>query len=736
MNLLFKIVLGGAALFAAFSLASPCALAGEPVAASHPPLVMLNELGFFAGREYFVLRSGRAKLILQADRADLGPAFTWIMVDAQEGIQGRKKESAFNFSGETAFSSSAVTVELGDFPFTALGHRTETRWTREEGVPAVEAVWWAGGIRVTERICAISGAGAFRRSIRLESADLAGRQSVKLKLGLLPGAALRNGRILQQDRAGAKMAIFFGGNIPVQGNIAEGSAEIGPIVLNIGQSVTLETLLVAQIPGGDDAAFTRQILSLGDPALSAGLAPTRAYWDKTSLVVTDDRTVSELFDKARIGLLGYAADDGTIDAGVFEYGHQWVRDTSNTTLGLTLAGHFELAHAALLHVLTKMITKDGAAMWSGGFLAPEAEELDQMGEFLHSLREYCDWTGDQSLVREHRDQLLKLIERPIAPRYLDASGMVHDNQEFDEHTYDDAYELAYQTYVILGLREASELAPLFGAEDRVARWRTIADRMEAAMLSHPTKSLVVDGHLIKRRKVSGGVADEVPEYPWGYPDSPNKTEGRHLMEPDASEAFPISLGLVDPHSPLARRTLDRLEGLWNARWSDGGYDRYNSSNEPDTPGAWPLATMWILRAQHDAGLFDRSRRSLEWMNSVQGGRTGAWFEAIPSNRGDEMRCGLIPWVSAEVAFFVVQDYLGIRFDQHRIRIRPALFPGGPPVKADLRFREGRLRLQITGSGPIDEAWVDGKPLSVGADGSVLLPGDFAAGEVKIRCHDK
>ena len=736
MKLMFKIVTIGAALAAAFSLVSPCASAGGPAAASHAPLVRLNELGFFAGREYFVLRSGRAKLILQADRADLGPAFTWIMVDAQEGIQGRKKESAFNFSPETGFAGSALTVELGKFPFTALGITTETRWIMNDGVPTVEAVWWAGGIRVTEHISAIVGAGAFRRTIRLESADLMGRDEANVWLGLPSGAALRNGGILQWQCAGARIAVCFPGNDSVRAGTGDGSAGIGPIVLSPSQSVTIETLIVAQIPGGDEAGFTRRIRLLGNSAREPASAQTRRYWDETSSVVTDDRTIRELFDKARFGLPAMVADDGTMDAGIFEYGHQWVRDSSNTALGLLQAGHFELARAALHHVITQMIRDDGTPMMSGGFRPPDEEELDQAGELLHALREYRDWTGDESLVREHRDRLLTVIERPLGPRYLDASGMVHDRKEYWEVTVDDGYELAYQTYAILGLRDASELAPLLGAEDRVARWRAVADRMEAAMLSHPTLSLIADGHLIKRRDMAAKCVDEFSDYHGYIPDSPSVTEVHRILEPDASEALPIALGLVNPHSPLARSTLDRLEGLWNRRWSFGGYDRYNTSRAPDAPGPFMFPTMFILRAQHAAGLFDRSRRGLEWMNSVQGGRAGAWLEEIPITRGYEFRCGIIPWTSAEVALFVVEDYLGVRFDHQGVQIHPALFPGSPAVRADLRFRQGRLRLLVRGSGPIEDARVDGKPLSIGTDGSVRLPRDFVTGEVMIRCQDK
>ena len=54
--------------------------------------------------------------------------------------------------------------------------------------------------------------------------------------------------------------------------------------------------------------------------------------------------------------------------------------------------------------------------------------------------------------------------------------MVHNRREFWERTFTDAYELAYQTYLILGLRDAAELASALGAEDRAARWGAEADR--------------------------------------------------------------------------------------------------------------------------------------------------------------------------------------------------------------------------------------------------------------------
>jgi len=67
-------------------------------------------------------------------------------------------------------------------------------------------------------------------------------------------------------------------------------------------------------------------------------------------------------------------------------------------------------------------------------------------------------------------------------------------------------------------------------------------------------------------------------------------------------------------------------------------------------------------------------------------------------------------------------------------IRPALYPGSPPVTADLRFRQGRLRLAIDGSGPIFEALADGRKIALSADGAVRLPKDCRGGSIVLHAR--
>ncbi len=708
------------------------AATGVAAAGVSPALLELTKAAFFYGREYFVLRSGRAQMLVQADRADLGPAFTWLLFDAQDAKQSARKESAFNFVPKEGFGSSALEVVLGGFPFTALGHRTDTRWVVEDGIPAVEAVWWAGGVRVTERISALEAEGAFRRTVQLEGAHLAAGESVLLRLHLPPGGVQQEGNLLLQTGDRARLALAVADTTPVRVDPTNALLEVGPVAITPRGSTTIETLLLVQVPVGDRNQLLRQARELVTSRMAPTLRDTAHHWAAVSAISTRDRTVQELFDKARFGLAGMIGPDGTMDAGIFEYGGQWVRDSSNTALGALHAGQFEAARNVLEHIFAKMISQDGVTMIAESFDTPDREQFDQAGELFHLLRCYRDWTGDDSLIRQHRELLLKVVERPLQPRFRDDTGMVHNRREFWERTFEDAYELAYQTYVILALREAAELAPALGAADRVGRWQQEADRIQQAMLSYPSRALVRDGRLIKRRNVTGTVAGDTAGFPGFFPDVPLKTERAHRLMPDASMALPIALGVVPARSELAQRTLDDLEALWNTRWSDGGYDRYHTSGQPDQPGPWPFATTFILRAQHDAGNFDRSRRALEWLNNCPGGRAGAWFEEIPSTRMQSRTCGLVPWTSGEVALFVVRHYLGVNFEHGALSIRPTLYPGSPTVHADLRYRQGRLRLEISGSGLVKNAWVNGTKVKPGKDGVLRLPKDFAGGIVVIK----
>jgi hypothetical protein len=275
--------------------------------------------------------------------------------------------------------------------------------------------------------------------------------------------------------------------------------------------------------------------------------------------------------------------------------------------------------------------------------------------------------------------------------------------------------------MIQGLRDAAELAGVLGVPEKADYWNKEAEVFLNAMLHHPTRSLVDQGALIKRRNVNGEIADLTIGRQLSYKnDAPVPTEYYHRLNPDATFALPVLLGIIDPHSDLAIKTLDKLESIWNARWDAGGYERYHSSSQIDQPGPWTFGTAFIARAQHDAGMTSRSRRSLQWLNDIQGGNAGAWFEEIPLNRSQIPWCGIVPWTSAEVASFVVHHWLGVKVSGDYLIITPNLYPGTKTVSADLRFRDRRLNITIRNDGRRPVLTLNGQPVAINKSGEYKI----------------
>jgi GH15 family glucan-1,4-alpha-glucosidase len=169
--------------------------------------------------------------------------------------------------------------------------------------------------------------------------------------------------------------------------------------------------------------------------------------------------------------------------------------------------------------------------------------------------------------------------------FRDRTGMVHNRREFWERTFDDAYELAYQVWVIEGLHDAADLSEYLNAKSKAVPWRQEAEIIQKALLTDPEMKLVDNDHLIKRRNTGGEIADKVKFMGWSD-GAPAKVESLSRLMPDATMALPIAMNIIDPESALSKNTLTELEKLWNERWFNGGYDRYNTSSQGDQPGRW------------------------------------------------------------------------------------------------------------------------------------------------------
>jgi len=138
-----------------------------------------------------------------------------------------------------------------------------------------------------------------------------------------------------------------------------------------------------------------------------------------------------------------------------------------------------------------------------------------------------------------------------------------------------------------------------------------------------------------------------------------------------------------------------------------------------------------MRAQHEAGLFDRSRNTLEWLYHKCGGKTGAYWEAIPLTRRQEYRTGFLPWTSGEIIYFVIHHMMGIKFEGNRMTIKPALYKNAADFKADLRYKNGRINFNIKGNASGNYALVNGIKILPEQLGVYKIPADFAGGEITI-----
>src|SRR5690606_36787144 len=113
------------------------------------------------------------------------------------------------------------------------------------------------------------------------------------------------------------------------------------------------------------------------------------------------------------------------------------------------------------------------------------------------------------------------------------TGKVDNRRGFWERTFDDAYKLAYQTWVIQGLRDAADLSKYLGAKEKAANWRLVANEIQKSMLSDPKMKLVQDGHLIKRRNINGRIVDTIQHLGW-VSGAPATVEQHSRLMPDAT----------------------------------------------------------------------------------------------------------------------------------------------------------------------------------------------------------
>ncbi|MFO7693579.1 MAG: hypothetical protein R6V57_10885, partial [Vicinamibacterales bacterium] len=449
-----------------------------------------------------------------------------------------------------------------------------------------------------------------------------------------------------------------------------------------------------------------------DPA-SGGLRVTAAATDPSEAdararqagsadISFDEPVLDHLFRATRAQLPAAVSAGGRMDGSIWQYNREWVRDQAFVALALTQLGSRSLAATILRRLVTDFVTAEGATRDSSEVRSRDDAELDQNGILLHVLGEYAAWTGDRALIADLWDRISAAAEYPLRPEFRHGpSGMLSGSREYWErhaaHGIEPGVEMVYQMFASIGLASAASLARDLGRTNEAARWDEAARGLRDAMLSHPDYALCDARGFLKRRSLDGSVQESITARPESGlpPGVPLAADRPHLLNPDTCCVLPIAFGMIEPGSPVSLATLAGVESLWNQEWDSGGYGRYHVSSEPDSPGAWPFASVFVARACVEAGDSAGAWRTLRWLASPAGGAAGAWFEFNgPRMAPPFPQVGIVPWTWAELVLLFVHHVLGVRPERDGVRVTPRLLAGMQGADARIPVRDGWLQLEL------------------------------------------
>jgi hypothetical protein len=694
-----------------FLLASGLTAAAAQASGQPPTMLPVppDSLTDANGLTYYLLGNGLITVGLQAAPSEAAGTNGGLVVMSPDHMN--RKTGSLVWNPRTGLQATRSTVLVDGKAYLGEPGRVEITWQYPDGIPTVRLRWQAGATLVTEDLYCPMGVAALIRAVTVVNNGTAPAE-VLLRAGLRPNPVLFDE--YEVDRTGARL-------------VASGYHRLELSALAGGRTVErdIEVSLGTVAPGDRGSGGFVLALDAKESAATESTLPgirreTAAYWSHVGRVETGSPELDHMFRAAAHGFRAVVARSGKMDGGIWQYNLEWPRDAAMVASGAIRTGLADVGEAILERILTRMVTDDGAALDSSFHRPKEVIELDQNGELVCSLWNHWVWTGNDRLIRTHWKRIRAAAGYALDPFFRDAStGLLKNSREFWErgpiHGVLDGYELACQAWNIVGWERAADLATLMGDGESAGRWKEASALMRQSFLSHPRYSLIEDGKFIKRRHANGD-----PQLTFVPPDRgvlaagmPLKVEPASYINPDAASVFPILLGLVDPAGDVARKTLESVEALWNQRWDNGGYGRYHVTSEPDSPGPWPFATLFITRAWLEAGNSEKVWRSVRWLAGVPGGKSGAWFEFYGHRPSPPLpQVAIIPWIWAEMVSLVVEGLFGVHPDAKGVTIRPRKLEGLNSIRTRLALNGHQLTLAIRhGTGPA-AARVNGSPAVV------------------------
>ncbi|MCS7169109.1 MAG: hypothetical protein NZ949_00640 [Candidatus Kapabacteria bacterium] len=637
---------------------------------------------------YFFLGNGHLTAVVQHSPREGTPLALALMHPEQLG----PKRAVLNMHPMHGLTDTLVRVQYGTRCFTPDPLQVRVEWDFSAPVPTVSAQWQAGDIYVVERFfCPDRRQPRLLRELLFQNSGPV--TSVRIQTGL----------------AGQQCETEF------------------PLTTGGEQHLALEY--------GIELGSLRPYCRWTRP--HAPDEEAIAYWGNIHRMETTEPRLTYLFSTACWQLPATIAVSGRMDASIWQYNLEWVRDHCMNVFGLLASGHHELARAVLERVVREFVRDDGSPIDSSRARPPELVELDQNGVLLAAVYSYVCWTDDIAFAREWWHKLISVAEYPFRFRAKRAFLLCNAREYWERmplHGVEEGFELAYQVWMAVGWEAAARLAKLLRDPRHAARWASAAIRIRRALLSHPRYRLVESGRFVKRRRLTGEVQWELfpQDHPAIPPGVPLRTEPRHWLNPDASAVLPITLGLVEACSLLARRTLHSMEDLWNQRWDGGGYGRYHVSSEPDSPGPWPLASLLIARAYAKARSTEHVWRVLKWLLALPQARSGAWFEFYgPRPVPPCPQVGILLWNWSELLQLLFRELAGIWVEDDVLSLAPWLPDGIEAITVECRWRGRRRVLRFCSTGEQSlSVHTNMGPLSP-SNGRIKLPDEVQEAEIRL-----
>jgi len=631
-----------------------------------------------AGVSYYVLGNGLIQAVIQHAPGGDGTALGVLVMDPD---RLRKKRESLTMDAARGLEATAARLGIGDRTIEPTPDSLLVAWVPDAPVPTVRAAWGGAGVVVEESFsCPDDARALLRRAFTI------------------------------RDDGGAPARLPF---------------VLGDGTQRITRTVALEPGGSARVVVDYELDAARSRVSLAEVTPEPPVARASRLWAGRTSLTFNDPLLDHLFHACRVQLPAAVSARGCMDGSIWQYNREWVRDQSFLAQALTMLGQRERAATMLRRLLTAFVTDEGATLDSSEVRGRDDVELDQNGTLLYVLREHLDWTGDGTIVAELWPRIAALADYPLRPEFRhEPSGLLSGSREFWErhaaHGIEPGLEMIYQVFVAIGLDAAADMARRTGHQADADRWQSAAADLRWRVLEHPRFAMHDARGFIKRRRLDGTVQEAlVPRADAGLPaGTPLGADGPHRLNPDTCAVLPIVFGVTDPAGPIARATMASMETLWNQAWRDGGYGRYDVTSEPDSPGAWPFASVFVARAAVEAGDGAHAWRILRWLGATAGSPSGAWFEFNgPRLAPPFPQVGIIPWTWAELTLLLVQHVLGVRPGADALRVRPRLLPGLSHVHARVPVRDGWLRLDLRADA------------SAPPDGEFVVP--YAPGEMVV-----